>query len=446
MRILEDGQTVYTVTSKMPCVAEKFLGGGGQGEVYRADLHDKVQDIHKKVALKWYFPAQATAEQRTGLEILIKKGPPTEKFLWPIELTEATGVPGYGYVMPLRPPQHKSIVDLMKRRAEPSFRALATAGLQLADSFLYLHAMGLCYRDISFGNVFFDPDNGEVLICDNDNVAVDGEGQIGVLGTPRFMAPEIVRGEALPSMHTDIFSLAVLLFYMLMMHHPLEGKRELAIKCLDLPAMNKLYGTDPLFIYDPNDDSNRPVPGVHDNAIIFWQLYPKFIQDHFTEAFTHGIHDAQNGRVRESEWRGAMVRLRDSIFYCGNCGMENFYDKDALIANGGHSGKCWNCKNPLVLPPRIRIDDDIVMLNYNTELFPHHLDNSRLYDFTAPLAKVVQHPRNPSIWGLENLSKEKWVFTNDHGATFKDVAPNQRVTLTKGTQINFGMREGEIRV
>jgi serine/threonine protein kinase len=115
--------------------------------------------------------------------------------------------------------------------------------------------MGLCYRDISFGNVFFDPDTGEVLICDNDNVAVDGEGKIGVLGTPRFMAPEIVRGEALPSMHTDVFSLAVLLFYMLIMHHPLEGKRELAIKCLDLPAMNKLYGTDPLFIYDPDDDS-----------------------------------------------------------------------------------------------------------------------------------------------------------------------------------------------
>jgi hypothetical protein len=59
-----------------------------------------------------------------------------------------------------------------------------------------------------------------------------------------------------PSTQTDLFSLAVLLFYMFVMHHPLEGRKELAIKCLDLPAMKKLYGTEPLFIFDPSDDSN----------------------------------------------------------------------------------------------------------------------------------------------------------------------------------------------
>jgi serine/threonine protein kinase len=102
--------------------------------------------------------------------------------------------------MQLRPERYKGIVDLMKRRIEPTFRALATAGIELAHSFLALHAKGLCYRDISFGNVFFDPDTGDVLICDNDNVTVDGSATSGVLGTPRFMAPEVVRGEAMPSM------------------------------------------------------------------------------------------------------------------------------------------------------------------------------------------------------------------------------------------------------
>lgn len=440
MRILEDGQTVYTVTSNRPCTVEVFLGGGGQGEVYRADLDGK------KVALKWYFPAQATPEQRTALEVLVKKGPPTEKFLWPIELTGVDDVPGFGYVMPLRAPHYKSIVDLMKRRAEPTFRALATAGLELADSFLELHAMGLCYRDISFGNVFFDPDSGEVLICDNDNVAVDGEGEAGVLGTPRFMAPEIVRGDALPSMQTDLFSLAVLLFYMLMVHHPLEGKRELEIKCLDLPAMNKLYGTDPLFIFDPDDDSNRPVPGYHDNASIFWELYPQFIRDLFIESFTDGIDDPVNGRVRESEWRGAMARLRDSIYYCSSCASENFYDVHALRASGGQPGDCWSCSAGLTLPPRIRVDDHIVMLNYDTKLYPHHVDDDRLYDFDAPIAEVVQHPKDPSIWGLRNLGDEKWVITTDDGQTFRDVPPGRSVTLSVGTRINFGKVEGEIRV
>ena len=63
------------------------------------------------------------------------------------------------------------------------------------------------------------------------------------------MAPEIVTGKAKPSRNTDLFSLAVLLFYMFMLNHPLEGKREARIKCMDIPAMNMLYGTDPLCIH-----------------------------------------------------------------------------------------------------------------------------------------------------------------------------------------------------
>ena len=117
--------------------------------------------------------------------------------------------------------------------------------------------------------MFFDPDTGDVLICDNDNVSANGIDNSSVYGTPRFMAPEIVMGQAKPSRNTDLYSLAVLLFYMFMMGHPLEGKLEAEIKCMDIHAMNKLYGKNPIFIYDPNDKSNRPVKGYQDNVIIY---------------------------------------------------------------------------------------------------------------------------------------------------------------------------------
>jgi len=42
-------------------------------------------------------------------------------------------------------------------RLEISFPALLRACLRLSDAFLSLHARGLCYRDISSGNVFVDP-------------------------------------------------------------------------------------------------------------------------------------------------------------------------------------------------------------------------------------------------------------------------------------------------
>lgn len=436
-QLLQLRSTVQTA-SNHACTVDTFLGGGGQGEVYRAQLDGK------PVALKWYFPEQAIPAQRQSLDTLIHKGPPSPAFLWPMELATAPGVNGFGYIMPLREPRYKGIVDLMKRRVEPSFHALATSGLQLAQAFLQLHAQGLCYRDISFGNVFFDPATGDIQVCDNDNVAIDGEGQSGVLGTPRFIAPEVVRGEAAPSTHTDLFSLSVLLFYLFHVHHPLEGQKEASIKCFDLPAMTQLYGTEPLFIFDPVNNANQPVPGVHDNALAYWPLYPQSLRERFTQAFTTGLHDPHS-RVRESEWRATLMSLRDAILYCGHCGAENFYDGEALRANGGQPGACWSCRKPVTLPFRLRLGRDVILLNHDTQLYPHHVDPQRRYDLSQPIAAVQQHPQNPNLWGLNNQSAAKWVITTPDG-TIRDVEPGRSAGLAAGVKINFGPVEGEIRI
>lgn len=434
-QLLKANQTVRIGAGGAECHVRQFLGGGGQGEVYRADLDGN------SVALKWYFPQSATSDQRQALEALIRKGAPNDRFLWPIEIASDSSIPGFGYVMALREPRYKSIVDLMKRRVEPSFRTLATAGRELAHSYLQLHAKGMAYRDISFGNVFFDPKTGEVLICDNDNVTVDSAKKATVLGTPRFMAPEVVRGEALPSTQTDLFSLAVLLFYMLMVHHPLEGKKETAIKCLDLPAMNKLYGTEPVFIFDPADDSNRPDPTYHKNALDFWPIYPQFLQDLFIKAFTDGIRDPQNGRVRESEWRAALARLEDSIVYCGNCRAENFCDPARLST---YTPTCWSCHQTIRLPVWLQIGRQAVFLNHDTKLYPHHTDASRLYDYSSPTAEVNQHPTDPNVWGLKNLSAQRWVVTMPDGSV-RDVDAGRSLRLAAGARIQFGTVEGMLK-
>ena len=378
--LLTVGQKVRTESSNITCVIEKFLGGGGQGEVYQAKLGGQ------SVALKWYFPDALKADpyQRARLEAAIDAGAPNDRFLWPIDLVSQQGIDGFGYIMPLRQPQYKTLVDLMKGKIVHNFRSLATASFQLADSFLQLHSRGLCYCDISFGNVFFNPDNGDITICDNDNVAPNGS-EVSIGGTPRFMAPEIVTGQARPSTQTDLYSLAVLLFYMLFIHHPLEGKKETQIACLDAPAMNLLYGSEALFIFDPDDRSNQPTPEYHNNALKFWDIYPQFLRDLFIKAFTNGIRDPKGGRVRESEWRGAMIRLRDAIVYCPHCGQENFYDSDTIEQSGIKPKPCCDCHQEVRLPPRIRLDNQIVMLNHDTQLFPHHI-NTRLFDFSSPIA------------------------------------------------------------
>jgi DNA-binding helix-hairpin-helix protein with protein kinase domain len=438
-QLLKLGASVFTENSKCACVIRKFLGDGTQGEVYLADL------AGSEMAVKWYFPhyLQIDPLLRDRLGRATRTSAPSEKFLWPIELVSASDVEGFGYVMPYREPRFKSINDLMRRRVEPTFRALATAGFELAHSYQQLHAKGLCYRDINFENVMFDPTDGDIRVCDNDNVDVNGaEGAIN--GTPSFMAPEIVRGEAMPTTKTDLYSLAVLLFYMFMVHHPLEGKKETEIRCLDALARTKLYGSNPVFIYDPQDQSNRPVPGLQDNAITFWKIYPNFLQDLFTRAFTNGIKDPDNGRVVEHEWRAAMIQLRDSIIYCPRCQVENFYDAGALKESGGKPMQCWHCAADVLFPPRIRLGRSVVMLNHDTQLFPHHVDGGK-FDFSKPVAEVSRHPKNPNVWGLRNISPAPWVATMPD-ASMRQVEAGKSIALAIGCRINFGNIEGEIRL
>jgi hypothetical protein len=112
---------------------------------------------------------------------------------------------------------------------------------------------------------------------------------------------------------------------------------------------------------------------------------------------------------------------------------------------GYGSGTCWSCNRAIRLPPRIRVGENILVLNHDAQLFPHHIDDQPTYDFSQPVAVVLQHPSDPSIWGLKNLSEQKWVITTADN-TVKDVEPGRSVTLAAGTRINFGRSEGEIRV
>lgn len=431
------------------CRVIDLLGAGAQGEVYRIATPGGEEQ-----ALKWYYSTSATSEQRQILEELIKDGCPSEAFLWPIALASCEGVSGFGYVMRLRPTEYRSFNDLMGGKVDPSFSTLIRTGIELAKAFRSLHAKGLCYRDISFGNAFFHPLTGEILVCDNDNVATNNSCDGGILGTPDFMAPEIVRTEASPSNKTDLHSLAVLLFYLLFMSHPLFGRKILAIRCWDGPAREKLLGKEPVFIFHPTDASNAAVDFSEDssgeaggNAIHYWKMYPKDFRDTVTKAFTVGVSDPDR-RVTEYEWIKALSSLRDSLFKCA-CGASAFYDVDAVKAAGGvWAPLCRKCGNPLKLPFRIRIDRDgvdkqIVLLNAESQLFQHHIKGDR--DFSTVVAKLSQHPNDPSLWGLKNLSSQKWTATLANGQ-LRDIEPGKSVPLAKGVKIQFAPKcEGEIR-
>ena len=432
---LETGASVTGCASRLPVKVERQLGGGTQGVVYAASMGAQ------RLALKWYWPSYLRVDPklRQRLASLIAIGPPGDQFVWPMDLVEQAGTAGFGYVMPLIEPPFISMSAVLTGKADPSFRTLATVGLGLAQGFLDLHARGLSYCDINFGNIWIDPVNGDIRICDNDNVT--GDGSLGPLrGSPRFMAPEIVRDDSGPTIATDLHSLAVLLFWMLMMHHPLVGRREAELRFPGPEEDRRIFGTEALFIFDPLDHSNAPIPGEQDMPLLYWPLYPGFLRALFVQAFTRGLHDPKGGRVMESAWRRAMGRLRDSIVECTQCGAENFHDPHPEAVNGA---PCWQCGTPRAPYLLLQLKRSEIAVAPHAILYPHHLLPGREFDFSAPLARVEAHPTQPGLFGLYNGMGESWTVTVANGKS-ASVPDGKRVQLDPDMRIDFGPTQGSV--
>ena len=434
---LTDGEVLRALPSEDITVLS-FIGAGGQGEVYR------VRTAGGEKALKWYFRETATHEQRVILEKLVAANRNDRRFLWPEALVVSDRLKDqYGYLMRLSPQNFASLPALFRRKVPgATFRSVTTACIHLSEAFRSLHSQGMAYRDINWGNVFFDPVDGDILVCDNDNAIFEGQ-VTGVGGTMEFMAPEVVRDEALPGTQTDLHSLAVLLFLMLVNHHPLEGALEQKIHCFDAGAKSELYGTAPVFIFDPDDDSNRPVHGVQDTADFLWKLLPTATRDLFTKAFTVGLRDP-GARVRETQWRDVLSRMRDTIVVCGRCHRQNYHDMD-LYRQTRMTAPCWSCKLPLLLPPRLRFANGVVvMLNLGATIHPHHLDTGRSHDFSTVLGEVTQHPSKPGVFGITNCSDDAW-FMLDADGTPLPIDPGRSAPLREGLGIVIGSVRGDVR-
>lgn len=426
--LLKNGEVVTSNDRRFRVLKE--IGGGGQGNVYL------VSEAEAMFALKWYNQTSSTADQYRAIEMLIEKGAPSEKFIWPLAIVEGVSKDNFGYIMPLiDTKRYTKLAHYFGGEIKVSrFEPIIDACIRMAHGFNELHLSGLCYRDISFGNIFVDFKTGDILICDNDNVTFDSlEKAEDIWGTHGFMAPEVVRGEVPPSSQTDLFSLAVVIFRMLHLQHPLQGKKEYDIEIADYEALVDLYGSNPIFIYDPVDETNRPVIGKKDIAEAYWPFYPDFIKNRFIEAFTTGLQDS-NHRVRESIWIQDLSRLRALLMYCYYCGEQIFYDK-ANLNNHSHCPKCK--KTVAMLPPRMRINDRVMLLNHDTTLFVGQIKDSNIMDYESPYLKVEIHPRHPEIWGIKNLSEECWRYQNKEGE-MREIYKDGVIPIKEGLEVYLG--------
>jgi len=424
---------------------EKRLGGGGQGEVFLA--YDEEGD---RFVVKWYFKEQATEAQKKAIYELSSKRPQGEegkRFIWPLDIATSgdnTKSEYFGYLMALIDrKRYRELGDIQSgRMPQPDIDTLCKICALTAQSYRTLHLEGYCYRDISAGNLMFDPKNGDVLICDNDNVGVNNTTESQVLGTWEYMAPEVILKTAKPSTLTDLHSLAVLFFNLWMWHHPFHGDMESKIRSWDIPAKRKIYAEDPVFIFDPHNKANRPNDPDYKTVRSRWLACPPSLKDIFTTAFVDGLHSPEK-RPRELDWFNCFVLMRDNVIGCPACNARNIWDPAISKFN------CWNmnCGKQIPIPPRLILKTQKGTFSFilrRDTVISKYYEKGSMEDIDHFIAKVVQSPQNPSVWGIRNLTEMQWQATMLDNKV-QEVPPQRAVPLVPGTKITMPFGKGEIQ-
>lgn len=427
MNELKIGQKINLEYGNQAEIIER-LGSGGQGIVYKVRLNDKYY------ALKWYYfnKIKEPEKFRDNLAQNISDGSPNNMFLWPQYLTEFQEG-SFGYIMELREKRFSSFSDVLNARVRfADLEAIVNAALNIVSAFRALHGVGKSYQDLNDGGFFVDVSNGDIVVCDCDNVAADLS-NFGIAGKPGYMAPEIVRGIAKPSVQTDKYSLAVILFKLFFRSDPLEGEKVLKSVCLTEEAEKKHYGSEAVFIYDPVNTANRPVRGVHNNAIKFWPIFPQYIREAFIASFTEGLHKSEK-RIIESQWQNLLVRLRGEIITCA-CGYQQFLsdferDKDNKII-------CGRCGTKYILPLGFVANKKYpVVLFPGVKLYKCHCEVGSADNRTV-MGEVVENKMKKGLWGIKNLSADVWSIHLPNG-TERKVGKNEVIPIFKEVEIDFG--------
>src|SRR5262245_42754412 len=216
MRFLNDplvGRTIaqYEILTR--------VGGGAMGVVYRArDLK-----LGRVVALK-FLPQQWSDDENAK-----------QRFRREAQAASATDHPNICTIHDIETADDGQLFIVMalyegrtlKQRLESGPLAIDEAldvATQITDGLAKAHAQGVVHRDIKPGNVMVTEDGVRILdfglATFVDALKLTGENVS--FGTPAYMSPEQVRGEAADA-RSDVWAAGAVLYEMLSGHPPFQG-------------------------------------------------------------------------------------------------------------------------------------------------------------------------------------------------------------------------------
>lgn len=335
--------------------------------------------------------------------------------------------------------------------------------LNIARATRRLHAAGLAHSDLSYKNVLVDPQSGRACMIDIDGLVVPNKYPPDVVGTPDFIAPEVMATRSLdkddparklPSILTDRHALAVLIYMYLLYRHPLRGSK---VHDLDANKDEELsMGSKALFIEHPTDKSNRPKLDQLDKSELPqrdveklpYTLCGPYLKELFERAFITGLHKPAE-RPTAADWETALLKTIDLLQPCQNKNCEAGW----FVFDNSKKPKCPFCNTSykgqlpilnLYYSPKSNVfkPENYRLMVYNKQsLYPWHVNR-----FIVPNEKIA--PENKKPVGDFHFHNGRWILINRHlpemydKSVDKQIKPGEAVELTENKRILLSPEPG----
>jgi serine/threonine protein kinase len=222
----------------------EFRGGGGMARVYKSvdqtlDRDVAVKLINQDLRAEPEFDARFQREARIASQLADPH----------IVVVHDFGIdPTLGPYLVMEYLQGQTLRERLNTEGRLPFRAGLQMSAQLMLALIHAHNKNIVHRDIKPDNIFFLNQSGvrlHVRVLDfgiariyrsDDPSKVDSLTQPGaVLGTPRYMSPEQLAGQAVDA-RSDLYSAAMVMHEALTGHLPYISGKSLAEHCPEAPA------------------------------------------------------------------------------------------------------------------------------------------------------------------------------------------------------------------
>lgn len=240
------------------CILERLLGRGGMGEVYLARQTRPARNVAVKVLLPNLAPNSEVYQEflarfRREADVIARL-----EHINIMPIYEYGEQDGLAYlVMPYL--TGGSLRDTLAKRGPLPLQEVVKYSDQAAAALDYAHAHGVIHRDLKPANFLLHADGRLVLadfgiarIMDDTKAMGQTLTSTGMLiGTPEYMAPEMVRGEQI-DYRADIYELGIVLYQVLSGRAPFTASTPLAIAIMHvqdvLPRLHPAYPVIPMAV------------------------------------------------------------------------------------------------------------------------------------------------------------------------------------------------------